>query len=95
MKLKNNNFVIYSYNLLAKGLKEITFTQNISLLFKHHNNYKAIASATIWNYYVTYKLKHKSINKSINFTINLFAHAGNFSATCLSYSIIKQQQLQN
>ncbi len=91
MRLKANNFVIYSYNLLAKGLKEITFIQNISLLFKHHNNYKAIASTTIWNYYVTYKLKHKSIN----FVINIFAHAGNFSATCLSYSVIKQQQLQN
>jgi hypothetical protein len=35
MRLKTNNFVMYLYNLLAKGLKEITFTQNISLLFKH------------------------------------------------------------
>jgi hypothetical protein len=59
MRLKTNNFVIYLYNLLAKGLKEITFTQNISLLFKHHNSYKAIAFTTIWNYYVIYKLKHK------------------------------------
>jgi hypothetical protein len=35
MKLKTNNFVMYLYNLFVKGLKEITFTQNISLLFKH------------------------------------------------------------
>ncbi len=35
MRLKTNNFVMYSYNFLAKGLKEINFTQNISLLFKH------------------------------------------------------------
>jgi len=35
MKLKSNNVVMYFYNLLAKRLKEITFTQNISLLFKH------------------------------------------------------------
>jgi hypothetical protein len=35
MRLKTNNFVMCLYNLLAKGLNEITFTQNISLLFKH------------------------------------------------------------
>jgi hypothetical protein len=35
MKLKTNNFVMYLYNFFAKGLKEITFTQNISFLFKH------------------------------------------------------------
>jgi hypothetical protein len=35
MKIKTYNFVMYLYNLLAKGLKEITSTQNISLLFKH------------------------------------------------------------
>ncbi len=74
MRLKTNNFVIYLYNLLAKGLKEITFTQNISLLFKHHNSYKAIAFTTIWNYYVIYKLKHKWTNKSINFINLIFLH---------------------
>jgi hypothetical protein len=35
MRLKTNNFVMYLYNLLAKRLKEITFTQNLSFLFKH------------------------------------------------------------
>jgi hypothetical protein len=35
MRLETNSFVMYLYNLLAKELKEITFTQNISLLFKH------------------------------------------------------------
>jgi hypothetical protein len=35
MGLKTNNFVIYLYNLFfTKGLKEITFTQYISFLFK-------------------------------------------------------------
>jgi hypothetical protein len=34
MRLKTNNLVMYLYNFLAKGLKEITFTQNISFLFK-------------------------------------------------------------
>jgi hypothetical protein len=35
MRLKINNLVMYLYNSLAKRLNEITFTQNISLLFKH------------------------------------------------------------
>jgi hypothetical protein len=58
MRLKTNNLVMYLYNFLVKGLKEITFTQNIPLLFKI-SSYKAIVSTTIWNYYVTYKLKQK------------------------------------
>jgi len=35
MRLKTNNFVMYLFNLLTKGLNEIIFTQNISFLFKH------------------------------------------------------------
>jgi hypothetical protein len=31
MRLKTNKFVMYLHNLLAKGLKEITFTQKNSL----------------------------------------------------------------
>jgi hypothetical protein len=30
MRLKTNKFVMYLYSLLAKGLKEITLTQNTS-----------------------------------------------------------------
>jgi hypothetical protein len=58
MTLKTNNLVMYLYNLLAKRLKEITFTQNFHYYSKI-NSYKAIVSTTIWNYYVIYKLKHK------------------------------------
>jgi hypothetical protein len=56
MRLKTNNFVMYLYNLLAKGLKEINFTQNmimiqtstvIKLNFHHHLEL------------LCYKLKHK------------------------------------
>jgi len=46
MRLKSNKFVMYLYNLLAKGLKEITLTQKyfiliqtsiiIKLSFHHH-----------------------------------------------------------
>jgi len=34
MRSKTNNLVMYLHNLIVKRLKEITFTQNISLLFK-------------------------------------------------------------
>jgi len=67
MRLKTNNFVMYLYDLLTKGLKEINFTQNlimiqtliiIKLNFHHHLEL------------LCYKLKHKRTNKSMS-SINL------------------------